>query len=84
MLPTVNAIRDLGLVGRGGSGAHFFSCDDNKEYVVKFVDNTKTAVNELVGSSLALKIRLPTPQIAFVKAGNGYFNYCIYTSKQVC
>ena len=41
-------------MGRGGSGSHFFSCDDNQEYIVKFVDNTKTVVNELVAALKAL------------------------------
>lgn len=64
----VNAMRDLGSVGKGASNAHFFYCDDGNEYLVKFIESnpTKTAINELVGGSLALKIKLPTPDISLV------------------
>lgn len=67
-LITINAIRDLGRVRKGGSNAHFFLCDDGNEYLVKFVDSgqTKTAINELVGGSLALKLNLPTPNTVLV------------------
>ena len=42
-------------------------CDDDKEYVVKFVEaNTKTTVNEWVAGSLALGINLPTPNVVQV------------------
>jgi hypothetical protein len=66
MLPSVNTIRDLGSVGKGGSGSHFFHCDDDKEYIVKFADNTKTVINELVCGSIALGLGLPAPNIALV------------------
>jgi len=57
----------LGSVGKGGSGARFFLCDDDQEYVVKFVEaQTKTTVNEWVAGSLALQINLPTPNIVQV------------------
>ena len=79
MPPTVNAIRDQGPVGKGGSGSHFFSCDDEKEYIVKFADMTKTAVNELVGGSLALKINLPTPHLALSFYKLHYFKYVSYS-----
>ncbi len=74
MLQIVSAITDLGHI-KGLSGAHFFSCDDNKEYIVKFVDGTKTAVNEIVGGSLALKIGLPTPNLALVNVNQDIIKF---------
>jgi hypothetical protein len=64
----VNAIRDLGAVGKGGSGSHFFQCDDGKEYVVKFaaLAPDKTVINELIGGSLAMILKLPTPKMVLV------------------
>lgn len=50
----VNAVRYLRPVGKGGSGAHIFDCDDNNEYLVKFFDYKKTIINEFVGGRLAM------------------------------
>lgn len=65
----VNAVRDLGRVGKGGSHSHFFSCDDGNEYLVKFAAPApnKTVINELVGGALALLLNLPAPEIALVQ-----------------
>jgi hypothetical protein len=65
MVDVINAIRDLGRV-KGASGAHFFGCDDDNEYIVKFANIGKTTVNEFVCSSLAFKINLPTPSMALI------------------
>lgn len=67
-LKTLQVVRDLGPVGKGASNAHYFLCEDANEYVVKFMhtQHGKTVINELVGSSLALKIKLPTPDVVLV------------------
>ena len=65
-IKTVNAITDLGKL-KGAAGGHRFICDDDNDYVVKFVDfNNKIAINELVAGSLALELGLPTPNKVLV------------------
>lgn len=60
-LKTVNAVTDLGKKP-GAAGGHRFLCDDENDYVVKFVDTgNKIAINEIVAGSLALNLELPTP-----------------------
>jgi hypothetical protein len=67
LLNIVNALRDLGPVDTGVSNSRFFSCDNEKEYVVKFVESSKkTAINELVGGTLAMALGLPTPEVVQV------------------
>lgn len=63
---SLQAKTDLGPVNKGGSGSHFVRCDDNNVYVVKFADNSKTAINEYVGGSLAKMLNLPTPTMALI------------------
>jgi len=66
-VPIVNAISDLGSTKKGGSGSHYFFCDDDSEYVVKFFQaNTKTTTNELVAGILALEINLSAPDLVIV------------------
>jgi HipA-like kinase len=65
-LSTVNASIDLGEVGKGVSKARRYDCDDGETYVVKFVDATKTSVNEYVAAILATSIGLPVPKMSLV------------------
>lgn len=63
----LNVIRDLGPTKKGGSGSHYFLCEDENEYVVKFSDSTlKTTTNELAAGAIAIKLKLPTSQIILV------------------
>jgi len=64
----VNGVRDFGVT-KGATGPHIIECDDGKKYVVKFADNTKTAVNEFVGHALAQAVGLPVPDAALVVLG---------------
>ncbi len=58
---TVNAITDMGKLG-GAAGSHRFLCDDENDYIVKFVNpQNKIAINELVAGSIATELGLPTP-----------------------
>jgi len=60
-LHTVNAVTDLGELS-GAAHSHRFLCDDENDYIVKFVENNnKIAINELVGGLIALNLDLPTP-----------------------
>ena len=46
----------------GGAGSHRFLCDDENDYVVKFVNpQNKIAINELVVGSIATDLELATP-----------------------
>lgn len=64
----VNAVRDMGSPDRGGSRPRFFRCDDDQDYLVKFLtaNSNKIPINELVGISLALKLGLPTQDVVLV------------------
>lgn len=65
-IKTVTAVTDLGKL-KGAAGGHRFICDDDNDYIVKFVDfNNKIAVNELIAGSLALELELPTPSKVLV------------------
>jgi len=47
---------------RGAAASHRFVCDDENDYVVKFVNpQNKIAINELVAASIAIDLELPTP-----------------------
>jgi len=71
----VNAKTDLGPTGKGGSGSHYFLCNDNQEYVVKFdLSKQKTIINELVGGSLAGEIKLPAPEVVIVNITKEFFD----------
>ncbi len=52
---------------KGASGAHAFECNDDRTYIVKFADATKTVVNEHVGSVLSKELGLCTPENAIVE-----------------
>lgn len=73
VLFSINAIRDLGRV-KGSSGGHFFLCEDQNEYIVKFIERNKTAVNELVAGSLATMIKLPTPDMVLIRLAEDLIN----------
>jgi hypothetical protein len=54
---------------RGGSQSHLMRCSDGFYYVVKFQNNPqhrRILVNELLGSALAARLGLPTPEFAIV------------------
>ncbi len=62
---TVTAVRDL-RIRKGSAGSHAFECDDGQTYFVKFMDGTRTVVNEHVGYSLAGFLGLPVPESRYV------------------
>src|SRR5271163_4491572 len=54
---------------RGGAQSHLMRCSDGEFYVVKFQNNpqgTRILANEMLGSALATRLGLPTPEIAIV------------------
>jgi HipA-like kinase len=54
---------------RGGSQAHLMRCSDDQFYVVKFQNNPqhrRVLVNELLATTLAARIGLPTSPVAVV------------------
>jgi len=67
-LETVNALSDIGKL-EGAAKGHQFYCDDNHDYVVKFVDTTKNkiGINEFVAGAIAIELELPTPKKALVR-----------------
>jgi len=65
MLRALEHIRRM----RGGAQSHLMRCDDGYYYVVKFQNNpqhTRVLVNELLGTRLAARLRLPTTPVAVV------------------
>lgn len=61
---------------RGGAQSHLMGCSDGRDdelyCVVKFQNNPqhcRVLVNELLGTRLAARIRLPTPPVALVELG---------------
>jgi len=55
---------------RGGAQSHLMRCSDGHYYVVKFQNNPqhkRILVNELLGTRLARRLGLPTPQVAVVE-----------------
>ncbi len=55
---------------RGGAQAHLMRCDDGHYYIVKFQNNPqhlKILANELLGTKLAGRLGLPTPQVAVIE-----------------
>ena len=55
---------------RGGAQAHLMRCSDGGYYVVKFQNNpqhVRVLVNELLGTRLAARLGLPTPQVEIVE-----------------
>src|SRR5260370_33333000 len=65
MLRALEQIRRM----RGGAQSHLMRCDDGYYYVVKFQNNpqhTRVLVNELLGTRLAARLRLPTVPVEIV------------------
>jgi hypothetical protein len=56
---TVKACKDLGRQPKGGSGSHLFDCEDERPYVVKFSDGSKSAVNEFVSYEVSKPLSAP-------------------------
>ncbi|MGH9638961.1 MAG: HipA family kinase [Candidatus Acidiferrales bacterium] len=55
---------------RGGAQSHLMRCADDGYYVVKFQNNPQGArilANELLGSRLAARMGLPTPEVTIVE-----------------
>ena len=55
---------------RGGAQAHLMRCSDGGYYVVKFQNNPqhlRILANELLGTRLAARLGLPTPQVSVVE-----------------
>lgn len=55
---------------RGGAQAHLLRCSDGGYYVVKFQNNpqhTRILANELLGTRLAARLGLPTPQAEVIE-----------------
>lgn len=71
-METVEAIAYIGKPKTQGiSDPFIFSCNDNNDYIVKFLKDDhlvkdKTLVNELLGNLIAKHIKLPTPECRFV------------------
>jgi hypothetical protein len=65
MLRALEQIRRM----RGGAQSHLMRCDDGYYYVVKFQNNPqhrRVLVNELLGTRLAARLKLPTTPAAIV------------------
>ena len=75
-LAITNALRDLGQVGRGVSGAHFISCDDGEEYVVKFKlgNMPRLFLNEWIGFCFAKLLSCPVPTMKAVRFNEEFVN----------
>jgi hypothetical protein len=55
---------------RGGSQSHLMRCSDGNYYVVKFQNNPqhrRILVNELLGTSLAARLGLPTAAVSIIE-----------------
>jgi len=55
---------------RGGAQAHLMRCSDDGYYVIKFQNNPqhiRILANELLGTRLAARLGLPTPQVEVVE-----------------
>jgi len=55
---------------RGGAQAHMMRCDDGHYYIVKFQNNPqhlRILANEMLGTSLARRLGLPTAPVAVVE-----------------
>jgi hypothetical protein len=55
---------------RGGAQSHLMRCSNEEYYVVKFQNNPQGArilANELLGTRLAARLGLPTPQVAIIE-----------------
>ena len=60
----------MGPAGPGGSKAQVITCDDGRDYVVKFKENPqglRVLVNELVAGELASLLELPCAEVATVE-----------------
>ena len=75
-LKIVNAETDLGKVGKGGSNARFVLCDDNKEYIVKYMKNQgqRLFINELVGALSGNLMGCAVPGFSLVKFDQDFIN----------
>jgi hypothetical protein len=65
---TLHAVEHIRRM-RGGSQSHLMRCSDGHYYVVKFQNNPqhrRVLVNELLGTSLAARLGLPTTPIAVI------------------
>jgi hypothetical protein len=69
--PMVGAVQHIRRM-RGGSQSHLMRCSDGLYYVVKFQDNpqhTRILANELLGTTLALRLGLPATPFTIVNVG---------------
>ena len=68
MIRIVQAHRELS----GASAAWFVTCDDGKDYAVKFYDdlNDNTIINEYVCNKLANLLELPIPRGEIIQVEN--------------
>jgi HipA-like kinase len=67
--PRVLAVEQIRRM-RGGAQPHLMRCSDGGSYVVKFLDNPQhpcVLANEWLGTQLAARLGLPTPQSAVVE-----------------
>jgi hypothetical protein len=72
VINTVLAVEQVRRM-RGGTQSHLMRCSDGEYYVVKFQNNPQGArilANEMLGSALASRLGLPTPEIAIVDVRN--------------
>jgi HipA-like kinase len=63
----------------GGAQPHLMRCSDGSYYVVKFLDNPqhpRVLANEWLGTQLASRLGLPTPQPAVVEVGEDLVERC--------
>ena len=68
MVEPVSAVEHIRRM-RGGAQSHLLRCSDGEYYVVKFQNNpqgTKILANEFLGSALAARLGLPSPEFAVV------------------
>jgi HipA-like protein len=68
MLHAMEQIRRM----RGGAQSHLMRCSDGHYYVVKFQNNPqhrRVLVNELLGTRLAARLKLPTTPVAIIEVG---------------
>ena len=84
-LDTTVAVRDLGAVGKGASGARIVSCEDGEEYVVKYKLSgmPRLFVNEFVGFCVAKILDCPIPSFKAVRFDRDFLEASLELKSQL-
>lgn len=62
---SVTAVADLRRKN-GGTRPHVLQCDDGRVYLVKFMDDTRSLINEYIGYAVAGVLGVPVPESRLV------------------